>query len=317
MQIARPIVVVHHVHVHREAALVAGFDEFFERIGSAVGAFHREDVTRVVTPAVPPGEFVDRHEQDAVHPHLHQMVELADGVAQGPGLAVVRIRIVECPGMQLVDDQFAQRGGRRTVVATPVERRCVIDDAFAIRRGDHAGPRILALEFAIDQEHVFVPGFGPANFEGPNAGGAFLFHDVAARIPVVERADDRHRFGIRRPRAEQRAGHPAGGRLLHDGPEFAGEAARSGTNRRSHRGRESEDREDETHRHEAVTTKSSGRAGDLSFADCSGGNAFARFHTRLRSSLRAAMAKLFQLYETQHFRHMTTSSAPASRARCV
>ena len=227
--------VVHDIHVHGDAALVAGFDKFLERLRSTVGAFHREKITRVVTPAVATGEFVNRHEEDAVHTHLHEVIQLSDSVAQRARLAVVRIRIVECSRVQLIDHEFTQRRRRRTVRTAPIESRRIVDHAFAVRGRDHAGPRILALEFAIDQEHVFVPGFGSSDFEGPNAGGAFLFHDVTARIPVVERADDRNRFGIRRPRAEQRSGHPAGGRLLHDGPEFAGKSARSGRQRSSRR----------------------------------------------------------------------------------
>ncbi len=99
VQVAGAVVVVHDVEVHGEAALVASLDEFLQRIGSAVGVFHRELVARIVAPAVITGEFVDRQEQDAVHTHVDEVVELGRGVAQRAGSSVLRIGIVESPGM--------------------------------------------------------------------------------------------------------------------------------------------------------------------------------------------------------------------------
>ena len=210
--VLRPVVIVHDVDVHGDVALVAGFDELFERIGSAVAALDGEEVAGIVAPTVATVEFIDRHKQDAVHAHVLEMIELVDGIEQSGRLAIGRIRIVKGARVQLVDDQIVEAGGRLPFSGgAPVEGGGVVDDAVAVGSRDLARPRIFTAEFAVDQVEVFVAGFGLADVDRPVAGVAVLAHGMAAAIPVVERADDRDALGIRRPDAEGRALHAAAG----------------------------------------------------------------------------------------------------------
>ena len=219
-EVFRPVVVVHDVEVHGDAALVGGFDELLERVGTTVGIFHGELVARVVSPTMPSVEFVDRHEEDAVDAHFLEMTQFGDGVAQRAGLPVRGIGIVEGAGMQLIHDHFADRAGGlgRSGVA-PIEDFRIVNHAAFFAGRDQPRARILALEFAVDEVEVFVPGFGRSDFERPNSGGVLFPHRVATRLPVVERADDINRLGVRSPDAEGDAFDATAGSFLHDRAE--------------------------------------------------------------------------------------------------
>ena len=228
--------VVHNIEMHGDASLVRGFDELFQRVGPAVGILHGELVARIVSPAVPAIELVHRHEQDAVHAHFHQVVEFADRIAQRARVVVRRIRIMERPGVQLIDDEFAdRRDGRGRRRFAPIERFRVVDDAALFAGRDLAGARILAFEFAVDEVEVFVPGFGRSDFERPNSGSVLFPHSVAAPVPTVERADDGDRLRIRRPNAEGDASDPAAGSFLDDRAERLGRESGEGGRRRDER----------------------------------------------------------------------------------
>ena len=203
VQVGRPEVVVDHVQDDREPVPVGLPDELLERLRPAVGALDREDVGRVVPPRPVPGELGHRHHLEAVHPQGLEVVEPADDVLERPRPIVARVGVVERPDVQLVDHPLVPRRGLEVGLA-PVERR-VVDDPVADRAGDLLRVGVDPGELArrrLEVEPVLVAGLRPRHVGVPVAFGVLTGERVLAGLPVVERADHRHRVGVRGPDPE-------------------------------------------------------------------------------------------------------------------
>ena len=213
-------VVVDDVDDDRQAVLVAGFDEVAQLFRAAVGALDGEDVGRVVTPRVVPGELHERHELDGVDAQVDEVVDLRLDVGQVGGLVVVRILVEEGSDVHLVDDELVQGRGSE-VVTLPVVGAGIGDDAIADRARHVAGVRVDAGDHLVtvdEDETVLVAHRGTGGLAVPVAvvladelelGRANLLGVVIVSpglgCPVVEGSGDGDCLGVRGPHAERGA----------------------------------------------------------------------------------------------------------------
>jgi hypothetical protein len=79
----RPEVVVDHIEHDHQAARVRRLHQGFQVLGAAVGTVRRIGQHAVIAPVPPAREIRNRHDLDGSDPERDEVVELADGGAEG------------------------------------------------------------------------------------------------------------------------------------------------------------------------------------------------------------------------------------------
>ena len=212
VEVRGAIVVMDDIRQHDHAAVVGGAHESLEGVGPAIVAFHREKVGGIISPAQPAGELVDRHQLNARHAQLAQMVESLDG-----GIECGRRRAAgKRAHMQLIEHQILARHIGRADRA-PVKGRRIIQNGIAVGVFHLPRARIAFPDVVVEDELVHLP---LARLGEKKSPGAVRVHGIhVARLPVRELAGHGGRLGEGRPHPEQRAAgsgkRPERGRIGH------------------------------------------------------------------------------------------------------
>ncbi len=106
------VVVVDHVQQHGDAAPVAFAHEVLELVAAAAGVFDGQKMRGAVTPVGPALEFGRRHQLDAVHAEIDQIIQKVDGFGQGAARDLARAQSVD---MQFVNHQIVDAGRQRPI----------------------------------------------------------------------------------------------------------------------------------------------------------------------------------------------------------
>jgi hypothetical protein len=138
VEVGRAEMVVDDVVDDGDAARMRRVDQAPQAVGTAIRAFDRENVGRVVAPRLVAGKLVGRQQLDDVDAEIGDVVELADHrveVAAAVGRAGIE---TEAADVQLVDHHLVPR--RRRIARDAGDRPGLGQDAVADRVGER--PRI-------------------------------------------------------------------------------------------------------------------------------------------------------------------------------
>ncbi len=203
------VVVVHDVQQDGNAVGMAGANEGPEGVGAAVRRLDGEEIRRIVAPGAVAGEFVDRHELDAVDSQRLQ-------VGQAPGGALKQRTRSRHPARKGAQMHFVhhQAFARRHLPALgrPPGKSARIQNhprVFFLVHG--AGARIPPLQ-TIQHKPVGIARTRAAAVQRP-VSRAGRFRPQRLFFPPVEFSADLHGTGIRRPHAKR---HEPSGPLALD-----------------------------------------------------------------------------------------------------